>query len=243
MWEDSHLGTRHPHFFSTRYLSAIGVFAALQAVVSVVPFSVTLGVSGNITLGVIAAPLIGLLLGPIAGGIAVAIGSLIGLFLNPGGAIFGFLTVLPPSLGAIATGCVRIKRGYLAGAIILLSVAAFYANPFGRDSVLYPWMHILAMILAYSPISKLAASYFISTDLRKIMIAVAVAAFIGTLTDHAFGSGMGIWYFYPALGPAIWNLIMYVYPVERLVTVLIVTVIGAPVYQRLKVTGIIDALR
>jgi len=227
---------------NTRYLSAIGVFAALQAIVSMIPFTITVGTSGNITLGVITAPLIGLLLGPVAGGIAVATGSLVGLFLNPSGAIFGILTVLPPTLGAVATGCIRINRGYLPGVIILLSVAAFYANPFGRVAAFYPWLHMVAMVLAFSPIAKLANSYFASSELRKVTFAVAVASFIGTLTDHAFGSALGIWYFYPALGPAVWNLIMYVYPIERIVTVAIVTIVGAPVYRRLKASGIINAL-
>ena len=207
--------------------------------VTVIPFTIAIGVSGNITMGVMTAPLIGFLLGPITGGISVFVGSLIGLFLNPSGAIFGPLTALPPALGAAASGCIRMKRGYVPGMIILLSVAAFYAHPFGRAALFYPWLQIIAMILAFSPIAGLAASYFTTSELKKITFAVAVAALVGTLTDHAFGSALGIWYY--NLPTAIWNTIMYVYPIERVVTTAIVTIIGAPVYQRLRSSGIMDA--
>ena len=224
----------------TRSVSAIAVFAAIQAVVTIIPFTIAIGVSGNITLGVVTAPLIGFLLGPATGGISVFVGSLIGLFLNPSGAIFGPLTAVPPALGAAASGCIRMKRGYVPGTIILLSVAVFYAHPFGRAALFYPWLQIVAMVLAFSPIARLAASYFATSELKKITFAVAVAALVGTLTDHAFGSALGIWYY--NLPTAIWNTIMYIYPIERVATIAIVTIIGAPVYQRLKSSGMMGAL-
>lgn len=231
--------TSHPRSrLSTRYISAIAVFAAVQAVVTMIPFTIAIGVSGSITLGVVTAPLIGFLLGPIPAGISVLVGSLIGLFLNPSGAIFGPLTALPPALGAVAAGCIRLKRGYVSGIIILLSVAAFYAHPFGREAIFYPWLHIVAMILAFSPLAGLAASYFATSNLKKITFAVAVAALVGTLTDHAFGSAMGIWYY--NLPAGIWNLIIYVYPLERIAAVAIATIVGAPVYHRLKLSGMMD---
>jgi len=226
---------------STRSLAAIGVFAALQAVVSVIPFSIAIGVNGSITLGVVTAPLFGLLLGFGAGTIAVLVGSVVGLFINPSGAIFGLLTAVPPALAAFSAGSVRAGRGYLAGIIILLSVITFYANPIARESIFYPWLHIIALILALSPVSKLAATYLNSTSLKKIAVGVGFAAFVGTLADQAFGSALGIWIF--SLPPSVWNLIMYVYPIERTVTVAIVTIIGAPVYRRLKMSGIISSLK
>jgi len=226
-----------PSYLTTRYASSIAVFAAIQAIVTLIPVSITIGVSGSITLGVVTAPLIGFLLGPVPAGVSVAVGSLIGLFLNPSGAIFGVLTVLPPSLGAVAAGSLRRGRGYVPGAIILLSVAAFYAHPFGREVILYPWLHILAMGLSFSPLAALGASYFASKELKKVTLAVALAAFVGTLTDHAFGSAMGIWYY--NLPPAIWNLVMFIYPFERIAATAIVTVIGTPAYLRLRRSGMI----
>jgi len=227
----------HSHL-TARQMSAIAIFAAIQAVVTIIPFSVAIGVSGSITLGVVTAPLIGLLLGPLTGGLSVLLGALIGLFLNPAGAIFGILTPLPPALGALAAGFVRKGKGYVPATIVLLCVGAFYLHPLGRAAMFYPWLNIVAMILAFSPVARLAASYFASNRVRKITFAVAVAGFVGTMTDHAFGSALAIWYY--NLPAEVWNLVMYVYPVERLITVAIVTVVGTAIYYRLKLSGMLS---
>ena len=228
----------HPHL-TARQVSAIAIFAAIQAVVTVIPFSIAIGVSGSITLGVVTAPLIGLLLGPLTGGFSVLVGALIGLFLNPAGAIFGILTPLPAALGALAAGFIRKGRGYVPAMIILLCVGAFYLHPFGRAAMFYPWLNVVAMILAFSPTANLAANYFASNGLKKTTFAVAIAGFVGTMTDHTFGSALAIWYY--NLPADIWNLVMYIYPVERIITVAIVTVVGTAVYYRLKLSGMLDA--
>ncbi|MGB9023418.1 MAG: hypothetical protein WCC94_08290 [Candidatus Bathyarchaeia archaeon] len=228
----------HPHL-TARQVSAIAIFAAIQAVVTIIPFSIAIGVSGSITLGVVTAPLIGLLLGPLTGGFSVLVGALIGLFLNPAGAIFGILTPLPAALGALAAGFIRKGRGYVPAMIILLCVGAFYLHPFGRAAMFYPWLNVVAMILAFSPVADLAANYFASNGLKKITFAVAIAGFVGTMTDHTFGSALAIWYY--NLPTDIWNLVMYIYPVERIITVAIVTVVGTAVYYRLKLSGMLDA--
>ena len=228
----------HPHL-TARQVSAIAIFAAIQAVATVIPFSIAIGVSGSITLGVVTAPLIGLLLGPLTGGFSVLVGALIGLFLNPAGAIFGILTPLPAALGALAAGFIRKGRGFVPAMIILLCVGAFYLHPFGRAAMFYPWLNVVAMILAFSPVADLAANYFASNGLKKTTFAVATAGFVGTMTDHTFGSALAIWYY--NLPTDIWNLVMYIYPVERIVTVAIVTVVGTAVYYRLKLSGMLDA--
>lgn len=226
--------------FTTKDIALIAIFAALQAILGLLPFTITIGVSGQITLGVVGGPLIGILLGPIVGGTAVLIGSLVGVFLNPAGAIFGVLTVLPPSLGAVGAGYVRLNRGFIPGAIVLGSLAAFYAHPFGRESILYPWLHIIAMIVAFSPLTRIAASTFTSPNIKSASLGIPVAAFVGTLTDHMFGSGLGIWYFSPMLTPEIWNFLLFVYPIERIVAVLLVSLIAIPVYHSLKRAGLIE---
>ncbi len=228
---------------SARSVSIVAVLAALHAIVSLLPFTLTIGVSGQITLGVITGPLIGLLAGPMLGGTAVLIGSLIGGFLNPAGAIFGLATFIPPTAGAIGAGLVRSARGYLASLIIVLSVLVFYAHPFGREVLFYPWLHLGAAALAALPLSKRLRDGFGSTSLKKVTPVFLMAAFVGTLTDHAVGSAMGIWYFSSFIGPEIWRAIAFIYPVERVVATLLCTLVGAPLYQRLKVTGLLDAIR
>lgn len=228
---------------SSAKIAAIAVFAALQALLSVFPFTITIGTSGQITLGVIGGPLIGILLGPVTGGLAVLIGSLVGVFLNPGGALFGPLTVIPPCLGAIAAGSIRMKKGYIAGAAILVSLVIFYVNPSGRDAFVYTWFHIVAMILAFSPLAHTTGSTSEVSDAKTSTLGIAVAALVGVLTDHIAGSALAIWYFSPALTPEIWYSAMPIYPVERIVAFTLTTVIAVPVYYSLTRARLIELIK
>jgi len=225
---------------STVDIALMAVFAALQAVLSVFPFTITIGVSGQITLGVIGGPIIGILLGPIIGGLGVLIGSFVGVFLNPAGAIFGIFSVIPPFFGAVGAGCVKIKRGYIAGAVILASLLIFYAHPFGRAAFLYPWLHIIAMIVAFSPLAQIAGSTFKSSEFAKPILGITIASFVGVLTDHITGSALGIWYFSPVLTPEIWDSIMFVYPIERIIALILASVVAIPVYSSLKKAKLLD---
>jgi hypothetical protein len=229
--------------FGAREVSIIAVFAALQAVVSLLPFTLTIGVTGQITLGVITAPLIGILAGPLVGGGAVMIGSLIAGFLNPAGALFGVVSFVPPAIGAIGAGFVRSAKGYLAGLMIVASVLVFYSHPYGREVMFYPWLQLIAAVIALLPLSKIYREGFGSTTIKKITPVFVIAAFVGTLSDHASGSAMGVWYFSAFLGPEIWKAIAFVYPIERIVATILCSVVGIPVYQRLKATGLLVAIR
>ena len=228
---------------STVQVALIAVFAALQAVLAVLPFTITVGVSGQITLGVIGGSLIGILLGPLTGGLAVLIGSLVGVLLNPAGAIFGIFSILPPFFGAFGAGCVRIKRGYIAGGIILAALLVFYAHPFGREAVFFPWLHIIAMVVAFSPLAHLAGSSFTSPKNARLVFGIVVAAFVGVLSDHITGSALAMWYYSPGLTPAIWYSIMFVYPIERVVALILASVIAAPVYYSLRRSELADSLK
>ena len=222
----------------------IAVFAAFQAVLSAFPFTIAVGVTGySITLGLIGGPLIGILLGPIMGGTAVLIGSLVGVFVNPSGAILGLLTVIPPSCGALSAGLVKVRKAYLAGLIILLSLLVFYAHPFGRETFLFPWLHIVAIVIAFSPIAYIAGSGFTDAKHSIVVLGIIVASFIGVLTDHIAGSAIAMWYFSPGLIPQIWYSIMFVYPVERVIALTLASAIAIPVYFGLKKAGLADFLK
>ncbi len=228
---------------STIDVAFVAVFAALQAVLSLLPLSFTIGVSGEITMGLVGAALIGIILGPIVGGVAVLIGSLIGTMLNPAGAIFGIFTVFPPFLGAVGAGSVKIKKGYIAGVIILVSLLIFYTHPFGRDALFYPWLHIIAMIVAFSPLAYLAGKTFDSPKFAAPILGIVMASFIGVMTDHITGSAIGIWYYSPFLTPDKWYAIAFVYPVERLVALTLSTIIAVPLYSSLKKARLLDFRR
>jgi hypothetical protein len=224
-------------------IALMAIFAALQVLLTTLPFTITLGVSGEITLGVIGGSLIGIILGPLTGGLAVLIGSLVGFFLNPAGALFGPFTALPPFLGAAGAGCVRTQRGYIAGAIIFASLLVFYAHPSGREAFVYSWLHIVAMIVAFSPLAHFAGSAFRAEKTAKPVYGIAVAAFVGVLTDHMAGSSLAIWYFSPMLIPEIWFSAMPIYPIERIAALVLIVLIATPVYYSLAKAGLLNSLR
>ena len=221
------------------HVAFITVFAALQAVLSTLPFTITVGVEGQITLGLIGGTLIGVLLGPLMGGLAVLIGSFIGVFLNPAGAILGIFTVIPPFLGSVGAGCVKIKKGYVAGGIMLAALLMFYAHPVGREVLAYPWFYVVGMIVAFSPLAYLAGSSFGSEKLAKPVFGIVTASFVGVLADGMAGSGIAMLYF-SGLLPEIWLSIMFVYPVERIVAMVITSLVAIPVYYSLKKSGLAE---
>ena len=222
-------------------IALIAVFAALHTVLSALPYTIAIGVSGSITLGVISAPLIGIILGPIAGGTSVLIGSIIGMFINPAGAIFGAFSFLPATLGAFSAGFTIIKRGYISAAMILASILLFYSNPNGREAILYPFMHIIALIVALVFSTRLAVWSTETSNIKKLGLGIPIAAFVGTLTDHIFGSALAVWLF--NLDAGVWNSIIFIYPIERIIAVIITTAIALPLYYSLKRSGIFNLIK
>jgi len=222
-------------------IALIAVFAAFHTVLSSLPYTIAIGVSGSITLGVISAPLIGILLGPITGGISVLIGSVIGMFINPASAIFGLLSFLPATVGAISAGFTITKRGYISAAMIAVGILLFYSHPFGREAMFYPFMHIIAMIVALIFSTRLAVWSTEMSNIKKLGLGIPIAAFVGTLTDHGFGGSLAMWIF--ELPAAVWNSIIFIYPVERMVAVIITSTIALPLYYSLRRSGIFSLIK
>ena len=227
---------------STKGIALVAVFAALHAVLSSLPYSIAIGVvGGSITLGVISAPLVGILLGPITGGISVLIGSIIGMFLNPAGAIFGAISFLPATIGAFSAGFTITKKGYISAIMILIPLILFYVHPSGGQAMIYPFMHIIAVFVALAFSTKLAVWSTEMSNIKKLSVGVPIAAFVGTLTDHITGSTLALWTF--DLQSEIWNSIIFIYPIERIVAVIITTVIALPLYYSLRKSGIFSLIK
>lgn len=230
------------NIFSTRGIALIAVFAALHAVLSSLPYSIPVGVQGaSITLGVVSAPLIGIILGPISGGISVLIGSIIAMFLNPAGAFFGPFSFLPATVGAFSAGFLLTKRGYISAAMLIAAIVAFYAHPIGLEVIMFPFLHIIAFIAALIFSTPLAVWSTELSNTKKLGLGITIAAFVGTLTDNMVGNSMAIWEF--NLDASIWNAALFIYPVERIVAVILVVVIAVPLYYSLRKSGILSQLK
>jgi len=228
---------------TSKQIALVSVFAALQAVLSSLPYTISIGVSGQITLGVIGVPIIGILLGPYLGGFAVLIGSTIGTYTNTAGASFGPFSVLPPTIGALGAGFCMQKKSYVAGVMILVSILVFYAHSYGREAFLYPWLHMVAMVAAFLFSAVTARWSSVLSDVKRIGAIIPLFIFIGTLTDHISGSALAIWYLNPILTPEIWNLVMFVYPLERVAVVILASLITVPLYYALQKAGLLAIYR
>lgn len=294
------------HRFTPLNVALIAVFAAIQTVSGIMPFTIAIGVSGFISIGVMVAPLSGIVIGPIFGGLSTLTGSIIGGLINPASWVLGPFTIIPPTVAAICCGLVKFGKGYLCGIFIWPSILAFYLNPIGQLAFIYPWLHIIAGIVALTPISTLAyrafrgnfkeekrvfvsvgagifglsggfISYFIASELLGIIpwglisgilggviigalgglifkfmgpitFGTVISVFIGTLADNILGGALGTYYFPAVFGgtdafwASIYNLVVFVYPVERAVVVLVVATIGAAVYLAAENLGVSSIL-
>ncbi len=125
--------------------------------------------------------------------------------------------------------------------MILASILLFYSHPFGREAMVYPFLHIIALIVALVFSTRLAVWSTMPSNIKKLSLGVPIAAFVGTLTDHIFGSGLAIWIF--DLPAAVWSSIIFIYPLERIVAVIITSAIALPLYYNLRKSGILSLIK
>lgn len=186
----------------------------------------------------ISGPLVGFLLGPVYGTFSVLIGSIVGLWANPTAPILGFFTVIPPTVGAFAAASVRAKKSVTVSVIIAYGLLLFYIGPIGQVTFSFLWLSIVAALLALlMMVPKLRDSFDIGTDAKPfnyvlLFASLWILSFVSVMADHAIGSGIGVSYFYYALG---WNatdlefifmnIVLFIYPIERLVMATILAIV------------------
>ena len=209
---------------STRRVGAAAIFAAVYAVLNIIPVSPIIGPSGRfLSLGNIFSPLAGMILGPLTGGLAMLVGAFLSVAL---GKPLGFdgLDFIPAVVSAVTAGFAMSGRVRWSVTLSLGLFAIFSADSLspkfievGNAPVPYLWMHLLsvAVILVVVTIGSRRTSFP-----KGIFIAATV--FISTMNAHVAG---GIMYenvlvringtVSPGALPGFWNTIFFLYPVER----------------------------
>ncbi|MHA1770233.1 MAG: hypothetical protein ACTSYL_01760 [Candidatus Thorarchaeota archaeon] len=221
---------------ATEQWSLIGIFAAIQVVATIMPFSVAIGTEGTISIGLITAPLIGILLGPYAGPVAVGIGSLLGIWVNPLSGVMGFFTPIATISGAFAAGAIRNGKGLYVPPIYFVGVIGFLFSPIGVLAHSYLWLHIATMYLVLFLVSPRISEFFKTTfdkaeDTYWLIIVVAFTCFIAVMTDHIVGSTIAAFYFNivynlePNVLASIFMGVAFVYPLERIIATVILTLV------------------
>lgn len=213
-----------------------GVFAALHLVITLIPFSLAVG-GGEISFGLISAPIVGFLLGPIFGTIAVIIGSIIAMFIDVQIAVIGPFTVLATAAGAFSAGMIRSRKVAIIPLLYLLAIPAFLLSPVGLLIPEFVWFHFIVLLLSFIFLipkvsTKLLDAMELSNNANYAygIFAIWLLSIVSVTLDQLVGSAMGGYYFV-ALGAdagfiaGFFSIVLFIYPIERLIGSLIVTVV------------------
>ena len=213
-----------------------GIFAAVHWVITLIPFNLSIGGGGEISFGLVSAPIIGFLLGPFFGVIAVIIGSLLAMSLNPGIAVLGPLTVLATASGAFAAGAMRTKIRIIVPLIFILAMGVYLFSPVGVAVPTFIWFHIIALVLSFLFVIPKISSRLISpmnlelhTHRGMMFVSIWMFSLVAVTLDQAVGSAIGGWYLPPLWGlPAMvgfFEFAILLYAFERIVASIIVAVV------------------
>src|SRR5712691_2851539 len=191
----------------------INLTASLTALY-VIPRTIILdrliGVSGSITFSGIITPVLGVFLAPSYGIFAVFLGTMIAAFI-PGSAgtlKFGGLDFLGGALNVKKISFLVRGRRTEATFIYVATLGLFVINPnteifVGSNSpslplpfqwfrlpsppIPYLWLHLIALGVLVSPLTRNLGNIFIRGTRRQLAKAVLVVAFIGTMIEHVTG--------------------------------------------------------
>jgi len=171
-------------------LTYISVFAALNAMADLIPFTPILGIpEASFRLGWILAPLTGVLLGKEMGGISCLIGGIIEIFLGVP-PIFGFFTPLRPAISAFMTGMLVSRNWRMPVMTLLALISIWLLLPTGRGAYIVLLFHItgLAMILLLrGKIGDLVSS----CDPKEGAWGLFLSTYCGNISRHIFGNILG----------------------------------------------------
>jgi hypothetical protein len=209
-----------------------------------------IGVNGAITFSGIITPILGVFLAPSYGILAVFIGTMIAAFI-PGSAgtlKFGGLDFLGGALNVAMISFLVRGRRTEATFMYMATLGLFVINPnteifvgsnfpnlpvpfqwfrLPSPPIPYLWLHLVALAVLVSPLTRNLRDIFIQGSRRQLAQAVLVLAFIGTMIEHVTGGIL----FASIVGSGalrLWPFIFLVYPVERAVLVLGAVLVCTP---------------
>src|SRR5437773_8840333 len=158
------------------------------------PISSLIGISGSITAAGMIAPVLGILLEPAYGIVAVFAGTMVASLFPWNPLKFYGLDFLPGALNvALVSLAVRGRRTE-ATPMFLVMIGLFFINPYTSifvgsalfsPPIPYLSMHLAALMVLVSPLSKNLALRIGSHHYRNLVAPVAVLALTGTMIEHS----------------------------------------------------------
>jgi hypothetical protein len=219
-----------------------------------IPTFAMIGISGvAFSLADVVAPLFGIILGPYAGAMSVILGTFLSFgFGRP--MVFLGLDFLPGAVDALIVGLLVQGKRRIATTLYTIIFAAFLMHPytaifvpisipyFGIKSFFYPWLHLVALLVLISPLSKMAANWVNGGSLVNLAPGILILVFIGTYAQHLIGAllyetVLGLFVgAAPDVFHLVWTTVFWLYPFERTFIIIVSTLIGVPLIKALKLS-------
>jgi hypothetical protein len=223
---------------TTRQVTLTAVFAAVSLVLRVIPTFQMIGVSGHFTAGDFIITAIPLTLDFWCGALAVLIGTVGAYSVNP--PVFFGLDFLPALVNVMIAGLILSNHRRLSlvvyGVVMLAFLASPYSLTFAYGYIPYAWLHLVAFMILLSPaIAKVPI--WLKEGGFKQLLSIVELSFVGTMAQHLTG---GLLYEFtvgvvggvePLSLQALWRVIFWIYPIERILLVVFGTVIAISIYR------------
>src|SRR6266571_1435987 len=238
-------------YTDTRRLTLTATLAAVYVIFRAIPISQLIGISGTITAAGMIAPVIGILLEPAYGIVAVFTGTIVASLFPWNPIKFAGLDFLPGALNVTLVSLAARGRRTEATLMFLIMIALFIINPytsiFVGNALLSPpipylWMHLAALVVLVSPLTKNLSTKLTSHHYASLVRPVAVLVFTGTMIEHLTGGLL----FATVVGKGalkFWPVIFVAYPIERTILVVGATLICATLLSLLRPTVVEKSLQ
>jgi hypothetical protein len=243
------------HRITTRGIMLIATLAAVYTILRIIPTFPLIGVPGaRFSASDFVASLYGVILGPYASSLCIILGTFIGYFIGRPPVFYG-LDFLPATINGLTVGLIvrgRRRPALLAYSILLVLFSAHPLAPtlitvkafFNQSDLVFPfvWMHILGLIILTSPVASRVAGLITRPSVMMLALGFSLASFIGTLSQHLTGNILYASLILPLLTEQArtinWEIIFWLYPIERILIVVLSTLIGVPLIRALRSSGV-----
>ena len=232
----------------THLITSVASFAALYAVLLLIPTFPIIGIPGaHFPLADAITPVYGIILGPIVGPISVVIANFFTYIVKP--SFFG-LGFLPEFFGIVVVALILRGNYIKAFAIYLVLLLTFVLHPLalpiisvkigGANVTLpYHWLHIVTLALLAPPITKKVRWWVREpTNHTRLVIGTAILSLTCVMTMHSTGGVLWMTLYGNLLKtiaeeafPEIWSMVFWLYPIERAFMTFVATIVGVPVVK------------
>ena len=169
----------------------VSIFAALDAVIRLVPATYVIGLYKFFSLGWVFSPFMGVLIGPIAGFLAAVLGSLLRASIAPYKWTFGPFSPFLPAVSALQAGLLTQRKHKLAFSILAFSILlsltlTWLLLPTGRT--VWPVALYYVAGLTIVPIIL----FFLRLSRKWLIVALVLVAYVSNITQHAMGNVLSV---------------------------------------------------